>query len=727
MVMVGNGSSQLGLGFDTMGAEAPTVRDGYTLLSKLKYQRWLIATLAISLFLCLAVAAQLLPPKYSASAQVTVDSRTPRPPVRGSDVEEAKPFAEDVIGTEMAVLSSREFMSQVVARLHLDEDPHYNLSIKPSLAHRWKRWAYGYLADFLPSAARSASENADSELADTIDAVTSSVKLTSLPKSRVIEITTSAADPKTAADISNLITELYISARHGLTKDMNVDANDFLTKRLAELQTSATNSAQEIEQYRREAGLTAGATSTLLQEQISHLERDLLDASARQSSLQAQYDAAKTQNPEQLSVVVNSQTMSRLRESEASISSKVTEIQSRFGPRSPEIVAYLKMLADIHTKISDEAARAVQGIKIDLASANANVALLTERERAMKQRLEKMNAARAHLETLQAQSTAAYNLYTAFLNRSGETAASLLFPSTDVRIVSRASIPVWPIFPRNIFMIPAAAIVSVAFACAVALLIESRKRGITSSTEIEALFQLTTLALIPFRERKVPTIYRDAIENLLNRLYFGLNARSVLITSALPGEGKTTTAAALAEAASARGLRVVLIDGDLRSLDQVKRGAPPASGFSEVLRGVSAANEVMQVSAGSSLAVLPSGGRVENPISLLSLPAAQHTFEALSRSFDLIIIDSPPVLVGGDCWMLSQHVDRTVMIVKWRSTSRKCIATALQQLTSSPFGTDSLSKPASHIVFNMVDRFKSRRLDNVDSSIFAPAIDQYYR
>ena len=725
--MAGNGISQLGLGFDTMTAEAPSVRDEFTILSKLKYRRWLIAGISISLFLCLAVAIQLLPPKYSASAQVTVDSRTPRPPVRGSDVDEPKPFAEDIIGTEMAVLSSREFMAQVVTRLHLAQDPNYNPSVKPGLIRRWKQWAYGYLADFLPSAARSAFEKADGELEDTIDAVTASVKLTSLPKSRVIEVTTSAADPKMAASISNLITDLYISARHGLTTDMNVDANQFLTKRLAELQTSATNSAQEIEQYRRDQGLTAGATSTLLQEQISHLERDLLDASARQSTLQAQYDAAKAQNPEQLSVVVNSVTMSRLREVEASTSSKVAEIQSRFGPRSPELVAYSKMLADIHTKISDESARAVQGLKIDLASANANVALLTERERSMKQRLEKMNGARAHLETLQAQSTAAYNLYTAFLNRSGETAASLLFPSTDVRVVSRASIPVWPTFPRNSLMIPAAAVVSLMVGCAVALLIESRKTGISSSTEVEALFQLTTLALIPFRERKIPNIYRDAIENLLNRLYFGLQARSVLITSALPGEGKTTTAAALAEAASARGLRVVLIDGDLRSLDQPKRGAPPASGFSEVLRGVSAANEVMQVSPGSSLAVLPSGGRVENPISLLSLPAVQHTFESLSRSFDLIIIDSPPVLVGGDCWMLSQHVDRTVMIVKWRSTSRKCIATALQQLTLSQFGTDSPSKLGSHIVFNMVDRFKSRRLDNVDSSIFAPAIDQYYR
>ena len=112
--------------------------DGNTLLFRLKRQRTLVLSIAIVLFAALAVSTQFLTPIYRASATLMVEGRTPRPPVRGSEAESdlPTPYAADVIGTEMAVIGSREIMSQVAERLHLittqTSIPLFNLACLPT-------------------------------------------------------------------------------------------------------------------------------------------------------------------------------------------------------------------------------------------------------------------------------------------------------------------------------------------------------------------------------------------------------------------------------------------------------------------------------------------------------------------------------------------------------------------------------------------------------------------
>jgi Mrp family chromosome partitioning ATPase len=230
------------------------------------------------------------------------------------------------------------------------------------------------------------------------------------------------------------------------------------------------------------------------------------------------------------------------------------------------------------------------------------------------------------------------------------------------------------------------------------------------------------MGLIPVREAKKIYLYRDAIEHLLNRVYFGRGHHKhrtgvvVLVTSALPNEGKTTTSKALAEAAVARGLRVLLVDGDLRSFDQIESGSV---GLAEVLRGEVAAAEAIR--SESSLAVLSSGRSRENPIRLLSLPMAESIFQTVAMNYDLVVVDGPPVLVGGDCWMLSRHVDKTLMVVKWSSTSPTAISAALKQL-NTPIDDPNLPKSAAcSIVLNMVE--KSRRIE--DTAMMFEASNYY--
>jgi capsular exopolysaccharide synthesis family protein len=385
------------------------------------------------------------------------------------------------------------------------------------------------------------------------------------------------------------------------------------------------------------------------------------------------------------------------------------------------------VLADVRAKIAAEANRTLQATKNDLISADANVVALTVRADKMKAELDTMNGSRAALETLEAQSAAARSIYSAFLNRSEGIDASLLFPSKDVRLISAAAAPTSPAFPQTIYVVPGAAIAALILAGLIGLLAESRHKGVGSSSEIEALFGLPTLGIIPKFQPKLSNMGRDAIENLLNRIYFGLRSKSILITSALPDEGKTTCAKTLAEAAAERGLSVLLVDGDLRSLQSFSGdpNAPRTSGLAEVLRGEISADAAMEAIPGTNLTVLSSGQVRNNPVRLLA--QSSDLLHELTARFELVIIDGPPVMVGGDCWILSQHVDHTIMLVKWESTPVKAIRTALKQLTTRVFGDERSASTVAGIVLNMIDPQRSRVLANEDSVMFAPSIYNYHR
>jgi Mrp family chromosome partitioning ATPase len=123
--------------------------------------------------------------------------------------------------------------------------------------------------------------------------------------------------------------------------------------------------------------------------------------------------------------------------------------------------------------------------------------------------------------------------------------------------------------------------------------------------------------------------------------------------------------------------------------------------------------------------VLSSGQVRNNPVRLLA--QSSDLLHELTARFELVIIDGPPVMVGGDCWILSQHVDHTIMLVKWESTPVKAIRTALKQLTTRVFGDERSASTVAGIVLNMIDPQRSRVLANEDSVMFAPSIYNYHR
>jgi capsular exopolysaccharide synthesis family protein len=212
-------------------------------------------------------------------------------------------------------------------------------------------------------------------------------------------------------------------------------------------------------------------------------------------------------------------------------------------------------------------------------------------------------------------------------------------------------------------------------------------------------------------------MYRDAVEQVFNRLWLFNRPKTILITSALPQEGKTTTALSLAQAAAERDLKVLLIDADMRSKRLDREQKVDAIGLGDVLRGQAVVTDVL--SRSGNLTVLPAGQPRGLPTRLLALDKFDQIMGQLKLQYDLVILDAPPSFIGGDCWLLSQKVDRTVFIAKWGATTPAQINEAIRKQLHQ----DSLAG----VVLNMVEPRQNMRYGYVDADYFSPNVSKYYR
>ena len=722
------------LGMDEAAAEQNFLGD---LAAKLWRRKLLIGTSTVVLFAIFVVGIQFLPRIYEASSSVSVE-QTPKAVATGNVIQDM-PFDDETIGTEMALLKSRELLTETMRRTNLLRNPEFNPHLKPSLVATLDKMSHGYLSrwlpyvsQWLPSDEALDSTAAETQVADTLRTLQSRVQFTPQPRSRVIDITLASSDNELAANVVNTIANLYIADHLTYREDMNKAAHDFVEQRVQELKNSATTAADAVVKFRVGHGLTATSSrdnSTIIQEQASAVNTQLQDARNRLATAQAQFDGDKKADPESLAASLGSQTISRLREQEAQALADRARFASTYGDNSPVVAPYNIRVASIRAQIHAEAVRTVQALPNQIRSAQEAVTALTGRLNELKSQLADMDGARAELALLEVESAAQNNIYREFLERSKQTDTAVLFPATPVRVISRAVAPVRPAFPNRKLMIPASGILSFVLSAGFAMLLERRK-GLVSTGDVETMLGIPALGMLPFRTPKTEEMYQDVIEDVLSWLLYDHGATSVLVTSALPNEGKSTTAQGLVQAAINRGLNALLIEADMRSAYGRPRLANGALELGEVLRGEIKAKDAVRRPS-NELTVLPAGQARGNATRLLSNPRMRQSIEILKGEYDFIVIDAPPVLIGGDAWSLSRHVDRTVLIARWEHTEPQQVGLAIKQLVMPRNGDQREGLQAgtnlAGLVLNMVDPSRCAKLGNADSIRFSAAMFKYYR
>jgi capsular exopolysaccharide synthesis family protein len=439
----------------------------------------------------------------------------------------------------------------------------------------------------------------------------------------------------------------------------------------------------------RTAGVE-GRSVTNAGQQMARLNLDLSaavsDRAKKEASL-AQITTARPGSEDLQSVpeVVSSPLIQRLREQQAELGAKEAGLAMSRGWSSPELSAVHASQRDVATQIALETAKIAASLRSAVAAARNTEDALRAQLARLQSQVGAQGQTEVKLHELQNEADVAKMIYAAYLKGSEETANQIDSQEPDAIVVARAGVPIGEAPPTRQQLAGVGVLISVVLALLQALVRERRQSGFRTSEDLEAAVGIKTLALVPrvrqlrdaMRFSNPKSMFPEAINSIraLLRLNIRNGSNVLMVTSAAPQEGKTVLSTSLARSAALAGDRVLLVDCDLRR--------PAVSRYISSVDEQVVDNVTIRRDSLSSLSVItltPDGGSPQDFFASAKMATLMATLRA---RYDLIVLDTPPVLAVTDARVLSALADVTILVVGWRKTPRKLVGKAVAELRSS--------------------------------------------
>jgi succinoglycan biosynthesis transport protein ExoP len=704
------------------GADAEIFRDLFACLKR--NMRFIAATTILGTVVTLALVFSITP-KYQSSVLVLVDPRQTKI-LQDAEVVGRTTTDNGAIESEVEMIQSKAVVRKVVERLKLQEDPEF--SAPSGLIGTLKAALIAPIRNLFGS-----SGNAD-PLGHVVEALEKATGARRRGLTYVIELNAWSESAKKSALIANTFAEIYVAEQIAAKTGATTKANQWLTARVEEMRVRVTASDEALEKYKAEQSLFDPGGENLSNRQIQTLNEQLVDARAKAAAARSKYELLKQITPERLrsaaasADVLQSPVVSALRAQYATAAQNLAEKNARYGGEHPQVVSARAQVGDVERQITAEISRIVTSAGNEHQLAKSREESLIASLDELKQKAGSFNQAGVKLRELERDAQANRDLFQAFLNRAKQTAeGSLQVP--DSRVVSAATVPISTSYPKRALMIGLGFFGMLGLSIALALARDSFRSGFRHILDVQSALGLKPLATIPFvrmdsakqgtktgpRLLQLPSpnaqvsvpLRRDTVASSrrlaslvlddpdcvyaesVRSLYFALRRQAegapigaIMVTSTLPGEGKSTIAASLARIGTESGDRVLLVDADLRQPRIASiLGVEGNEGLPELLRDGADINQCVQYDPHSALYVVGGYHRVPGREALRLLSSKQmNRFLRLARtSFDFVVIDAPPLLPVADPRALIEHVDGIALVVASMRTPKNAVETALHE------------------------------------------------
>lgn len=720
--------------------------EGQPLLSLVR-RRWrLIAVVTAAGGLGMLLACQTLTPLYTAGVAVVIDPRVPKHAATADPLAFMPPSEESVRKNEMALIRSRTVMERVVAALGLEQDPEFNRSLRPS---RWQdlarrvRSMVGGLPAMLGLSPAPVMAGAPTP-ASIRDQVVSRVldRLTTIPTeaTRVIEIRFQSERPQMAATIVGAVVAQYAAQRREQGQRDAQAAIEVLDRETKAVNQRVRDAERAIQRIQQESGRQPAVEQKVFADQLSDLTRQLSAATSERTAQEARLarvEATRNAPPgsNAAGAAIGSSLVQQLQTQAAQAAARLSGLAVSHPSNHPRVQEAKAQLDALNAAVNAEIAKLGTSLRNELAVATAKEAVIARMIENVRAEMTRSAASENEIRLLERKAEASRSLANQLVSRVTETRSDLHLPATEVRVISPATVPVAPSFPPTLAMMAAGLVVSATGGVLIAMLRERQDRSIRTAAQLRRLTNAHLLGSIPSVPRRswagraaapAAVLARPTsllAENLravwlqFDRSRIGAK-RTLLVTSALPGEGKSSIATALARVLAAGGRRVVVIDADLR-VPSVHRllSVQRCPGLAELAAGTAAINEVIQLDSDSGAFVVAAGQPVASPADALQSPAMASILLQLRTMFDAVIIDTPPVLAVADAGILARHADFTALVVRWGATKEASICAALQRLRD-------FEVPAG-VILAQVDGRKAAYFGYEDADMFARAMRKY--
>ncbi len=692
-----------GSAFETQTAPAPDAGalsfDLNIVIATFRRRLRLFAAVALGVFLAVLLFTLQETPRYTAQAQVMLDVRKEQVTDMNA-VLSGLPADSSVVDTEVEVLRSRSLAGRVVDYLKLDQDPYFNPSLdNASGVASWLPWMKKAVA---PTTAVDPVE-AQRRREQIVDKLLDGLKVRRSGLTYLISVEYTHPNAAQAAKLANAFADLYLTEQLEAKFDATKKANEWLDTRVAELRDQLQTAESDVQQYKIANNLLSAEGATLTEQEISGLNQQLATSKAEQAETQARLNIARSQlargsNGEDVGESLSSPVVQGLRKARAEKSQEVADLSGRYGDRHPDLLKAKRELADIDGQIQAEIKRIISNLEAQAQVASQRTGSMAGSVAASKGTLAGNNRASIRLGELQRKADSVRTLYESLLARFKQTTTSEGIEQADARVVSQAKIPSRPSYPKPSLNLGMGLVVALGAGAAAVILAEILMAGLFTEDEVERRLGLPYLGAVPLLASSVdaklaknmsPTDYllakplsafAESFRKLRAAILYskvGEAIKVILVTSSLPGEGKTTTAFALARTMASSGANVIVVDCDLRQ-SAINRFLPhvPTVGLLEVLNGVSTLEQALYADP-SGAKVLPLAKSAYTPRDVLGSAAMLRLLQDLRQRFDLVVLDTAPLLAIADTRILAPHADAVVMLARWKKTPIKAISSAL--------------------------------------------------
>ncbi len=640
----------------------------------LKRYRWRISAFVIAAVLGTLLISVRMTPIYESIATVDVDRQEPVGVVGQDATRTMLNDADQFLATQIKLVQSDSVLRPVDQQYHLRKQ-------------------------------EQQSEAGGSVRGEQSPVMLKQLKVIRPPNTYLLQISYRSADPQLAADAANSIAQSYLEHSYTIRLRSASGVASFMERQMEELRAKMERSGQALVAFERELNVINPEEKTnILASRLLQLNTEYTSAQGERLKKQAGYQSVQGGSIESVLATPQGEALRKLDEHRNEAREHLAEVSSYYGVNHPEYRKAQAKLAEIELAFDNTRKEIVRRVEIEFEESQGREGMARQAVGEAKKEFDQVNARSFEYAARKREADADKNLYEELVRKIKEAGINAGFQSSAIRIADPARPSFKPVFPNVQLNVLLAFLFSGLLAVGGAVLTDLLDKTIRDPEQVsrtlgtEVIGSLPLLKHRPNNGARLPQLegaaaakedsdfsgFHESVRTLRNSILLGnfdRQYRSLLVTSAAPGEGKTTTAANLASAHAEQGKATLLIDGDLRR-PSVHRNfnIPSLIGLSNVLMGeIGWRQTLVRIEGVPNLTVLPAGPPSRRAADLVGRGLSQLLEEAATE-FDLVVLDAPPLLGFAEPLQMATAVDGVLVVARAGQTSRKAVANVLGTL-----------------------------------------------
>ena len=649
----------------------------------MKRHRWKLVSFVVFSVLATVIVSKRLTPLYESTAVIDIDRQTPAAVLGDEKSAVNSADAENYLTTQEQLVQSDAVLRPVVEKYHLLTPAMRELADDKLLSSRLKD---------APIQLRS-------------------LKITRPLHTFLLLISYRSPDPQLSADVVNEIAHSYIRHTYDIRYQAASQMTGYMEKQLEELKAKMERSAGALANLEKDLNVINPEEKTnIFSARLLHLDTDLTAAEVDRAGKEAAYNAVKSGS---LPAAEASDQGEQLRDLEVKLNEsteKFAEVKTQFGSSHPVYKKAAGQVEQLQSEVDVLRRRIVDRVGIDYEQAVNRESLLRQDMTRAKTEFDQMNARSFAYKALKQEADTDKALYEELIRKIREAGINASFESSSIRLADVARPALYPSFPKTALNALLALLGSTIIGLSIIFLMDALDTTVVDSEHLQRELRVAMLPSLPVGKFSMGTLpmqefvmdadgrfnepakealgapnaaFDEAIRTLRSSILLsaGLehHPKSILVTSASPGEGKSTIALYLAAAHSQQQRRTLLIDGDMRR-PVIKLGVSNDRGLSDVVNGTMHWKEAVQTPyAYPDLDVLsagPSSRRVADRIGMV----LRSILDEAEREYDLVVIDSPPLLGFAEPLEIAALADAVIIVARAGRTNRIAVASVVEQL-----------------------------------------------